>query len=101
MRIHQLPIGTRFEYDGQEYVKTGPLVGTGSAGQRLIPKHAVLRPLGDVDIAPAAAPSATVLRVDVLRAFETFYAQCMALLPETQRPALASAREGFLKALDG
>ena len=101
MRIHQLPIGTRFEYDDQEYVKTGPMVGSGELGQRLIPRHAELRPLDDVDIAPAAPPSETVLRVDVLRAFETFYAKCMTLLPETQRPALASARAGFLKALDG
>jgi hypothetical protein len=71
MRIQQLPIGTRFEYNGQEYVKTGPMIGTSDAGQRLIPKHAELRPLDDVETAQEK-PSETLLRADVLEAFETF-----------------------------
>lgn len=25
MKIHQLPMGARFEFEGEEYVKTGPL----------------------------------------------------------------------------
>ena len=62
MKIHQLPLGARFEYEGQEYVKTGPLFGTGPAGQGLIPKYAVLRPLDAVDASRAAAPSGTVPR---------------------------------------
>lgn len=43
MKIHQLPMGARFEYEGQTYVKTGPLLGAGAGGQRLIPKYAVLK----------------------------------------------------------
>jgi hypothetical protein len=46
MKIHQLPPGARFEYEGEEYVKTGPLLGTGKGGQRLIPKYAVLKVQG-------------------------------------------------------
>lgn len=26
MKIHQLPMGARFEFEGAEYVKTGPLL---------------------------------------------------------------------------
>lgn len=101
MRIHQLPIGTRFEYDGQEYVKTGPMIGTSDAGQRLIPKHAELRPLDNVEMARDEKPSETLLRADVLEAFATFYAQCQALAPETRRAELETARDSFLKALGG
>lgn len=101
MRIHQLPIGARFEYQGQEYVKTGPMIGTGSAGPRLLPKHAELRPLGDVDVPQAAEPNEKLPRTDVLRAFEAFYAQCSALVAENRRAALEAARACFLKDLGG
>ena len=47
MKIHLLPMGARFVYEGEEYVKTGPLFASGKGGQRLIPKYAVLTPLGD------------------------------------------------------
>lgn len=100
MKIHQLPMGARFEYQGEEYMKTGPLFGTSAAGQRLIPKYAVLKPLGNVDVPPAEAPSETVARADVVKALDTFYAQCMTLVPEDRRTALAAARDDFLKALD-
>lgn len=101
MKIHQLPMGARFEYQGQEYVKTGPLFATGSAGQRLIPKHAVLKPLGDTAAPQKPAPTATVPRTDVLAAFDAFCAECGALVPDDRQAALAAARERFLKALDG
>lgn len=100
MKIHQLPIGARFEYDGQEYVKTGPLFGTGPAGQRLIPKYAVLRPLDGVAAPPEAQRSETVLRADVVTGFDTFYAQCKTLVPEDRRGALETARDSFLQTLD-
>ena len=45
MKIHQLPIGGRFEYEGVEYVKTAPLFATANGKQRLIPKYAVLKVL--------------------------------------------------------
>jgi len=47
MKIHQLPLGARFEYNGQQYVKTGPLVGSGQAGAKLIPKYAVVKLLDE------------------------------------------------------
>lgn len=53
MKIHQLPLGARFAYEGAEYVKTGPQLASGPSGQRLIPKYAVLAPLdGKASAAP-------------------------------------------------
>lgn len=100
MKIHQLPIGARFEYEGQEYVKTAPLFATGAAGQRLIPKYAVLTPLGEVAGSPAAQPGKPIARAAVVQAFDAFYAQCKAWVADDRQTALDLARERFLKALD-
>lgn len=99
MKIHQLPMGARFEYEGEEYVKTGPLIAAGKAGQRMIPKYAVLKPLDAVAAAADPAPRRVLAREDVLRAFDAFYGCSLSLIPEERRPALAAAREDFLKAL--
>ncbi len=101
MKIHQLPIGARFELEGDEYVKTGPLVGTRSQDgrQRLIPRHVVLKPLDAVVAAPATK-SATLARADVLAAFEAFAAECALIVGDEGQAALSAARERFLKALD-
>lgn len=98
MKIHQLPMGARFEYEGQEYTKTGPQIGSGAGGQRLIPKYAVLKAL---DGTPSAAPPRGPLaREAVLAAFERFHAACAPLVSEERRDALAAAHAEFLKALD-
>ncbi len=101
MKIHQLPMGARFEFAGEEYVKTGPMVATGKSGQRFFPKYVVLKPLGDVPGEVSGKPKATVSRVGVLKAFEAFCAECSALVPEERRKSLDSARERFLRFLDG
>jgi hypothetical protein len=99
MKIHQLAIGARFEYEGVEYVKSGPMFATGPAGQRMIPKYAVLKPL-DPSAATADAGLHKVLaHADVLRAFAGFYARCADLVPEEKRGELEGARGSFLLAL--
>jgi len=101
MKIHQLPIGARFRFEGEEYAKTGPLVGTRTQDgrQRLIPRHAVLEPLDAFADAPAPK-GATLARADVLAAFESFAAECALMVGDEGRAALSAARERFLKALD-
>lgn len=96
MKIHQLPMGTRFSYEGVEYVKSGPQIGTSPSGQRLIPKYAVLQCLDGN--APASAPQ-PFSREGVHGAFERFYAQCAALVPPEKQAELAAARMDFLRAL--
>jgi len=100
MKIHQLPVGTRFEYEGEEYVKTGPLFATGQGGQRLIPKYAVLKPLGGIEGVPEKPKNGSLPRANVLAAFETFYMECKRLMPEDQQMALAAACDQFLKTID-
>jgi hypothetical protein len=99
MKINQLPIGARFEYDGEEYVKTGPLVASGRSGQRLIPKYAVLKMLGaDAPAHPPAAQS--IERKVVLDACERFRACCAALVPPERQADLAAAYADLLRDID-
>lgn len=110
MKFQQLPVGTRFEYDGRIYVKSGPLTAAGeSGGQRIIPRSAVLRPLD----APADPKPKAGRRLDearVLAAFEAFHGECVQLLHEavpdtlrgsTLRARLEAARQRFLDGLGG
>ena len=99
MKIHQLAIGARFEYEGEEYVKTGPLFATGKDGQRLIPKYAVLKPLAVARTADGNG-KARLAKATVLGAFEVFLSECRAMIPADRQAAMEAARERFLKAID-
>jgi len=98
MKIHQLPMGARFEYEGKEYVKTGPMFGSGEGGQRLFPKYAVLKPLGEHAVVETRK-SETLPRTAVLKAFDVFYAECATLVPMPKLLRLQAAKERLLKAL--
>lgn len=97
MKIHQLPMGARFLYEGAEYTKTGPLLATGKGGQRLIPKYAVLQVIDGAQATVLAQEN--LPRGSVLTAFDSFYATCAALVPKENQAALVAARKAFLKAL--
>lgn len=99
MKIHQLPMGARFEYEGEEYVKSGPLLATGQRGQRLIPKYALLKPVGDAAAPVAEKPAVTLSGDRVRAAFDAFCAECEPLVPAERWSTLASARASFLSAL--
>lgn len=97
MKIHQLPMGARFTYEGEEYVKTGPLLAAGKGGQRLIPKYALLKAEGAH--APSVPPAAAPDRQAVLAAFDAFCATCAPLIPTDRQADFAAARADFLKTL--
>lgn len=92
MKIHQLPLGARFEYQGEVYVKTAPMMARSDAGvQRLVPRYAVLT-LVEAEAEAASGPG---LRRD----FDTFYQVCTRLVPPEAQAELAAARERFLERL--
>lgn len=98
MKIHQLPYGARFEYKGEEYVKTGPMFGTGKSGQQLIPRSAVLKPIGEVN-ATREENKELVSKTEILYAFDAFYKECQTLVPKQQHAAMESLRNKFLASL--
>lgn len=108
MKFQQLALGARFEFEGTDYVKSGPLTATSEAGlQRMIPRFAVLKPL---DVALPAAPAKAVGKIEaerVLAAFEAFYQDAARLLQADDAQSvsqkltgLATSRQHFLSALE-
>ena len=99
MKLQHLAIGDRFEYEGDVYVKTGPLTAASEkGGQRVIPRSAFLHPVSATGAAPESAASG-LDRQKVVAAFATFYASCAGLVGENDRRELDLARRHFLSSL--
>lgn len=100
MKLHDLAIGARFEYNGKVFVKTGPITATSEeGGQQMIPRYAVLKPL---DVTPADTPepaqekvSETAIRI----AFERFYQVALRSASAAAHEDLEAARDRFLRTL--
>ena len=84
MKFPQLPVGVQFELDGKTYTKTTPLIGTATdgSGQRMIPRYAVLRPIGEPVQAKAAAHAGQLDPDKVRLVFARFEADAVRLLDE-------------------
>lgn len=106
MKFQQLPQGARFEYEGQVYVKVGPLTAASESGrQRMIPRFAVLKPVEGSPIPPPPPPAKPVDRAKVLAALEAYQATCLDWLAQAElapdqaqglRACLSGARQRFM-----
>lgn len=76
MKFGQLPVGTRFDYEGVQYVKTGPLVAAPEDGgaQRFLGRYA------DVRVLVSAPPAGVNAGGDWPSAFDALYAECIAAI---------------------
>jgi hypothetical protein len=102
MKLQQLPMGARFEYQGAVYVKTGPMMAAAESGeQKLIPRYAVLKPLDPMPAATDPKAARQLPEAAVLAAFDTFYLKCSRLVDESGRFELARARQDFLNKIKG
>ena len=100
MKLQQLPMGTRFEYQGLIYTKTGPMMATTEKGdQKLIPRYAVLKLLDKLTDLDDTQSAHLISESAVLTAFENFYTRCSRWVDETDRFELAQARQTFLSAI--
>jgi hypothetical protein len=100
MKLTQLPLGARFEYDGEIFTKTGPMTAASEKhGQRMIPRYAVLKPADG--FTPPALPAATrtLDEATVLAAFERFFGTALRLSDDFSKAELEAARQKFLAAL--
>ena len=102
MRLQHLAVGARFEYEGQVYVKTGPLTASAEqGGQRMIPRYADLKPL-DVEPASGAGEGAVRGREDDARvraAFNHFAGKLRPLLTAEQAVVFDEAAAEFCRKL--
>lgn len=109
MKFQLLPMGARFEYEGRVYVKTGPLTAANEeGGQRMIPRFAVLKPLGGATPEAAPRPARKLDEARVMAALEAFHGDCLRLMEEAGvsadeesalRAGLEAGRQRFLAAL--
>ena len=100
MKLQHLAIGARFEYEGQIFVKTGPLTASSDqGGQRIIPRYAVLQPL-DTPAGYNKVIRGKLTETAVRAAFDTFYRQCQRLVDEKGQAELDAARKRFLATFD-
>lgn len=86
MKFFQLPVGARFEYRGEVYRKSGPLVATREAGgaQQLMMRSANVNPdTPEAGQAPEIAPGESLPVDRVEAAFQVFYQACEQLLAES------------------
>lgn len=101
MKLHQLAIGARFEYQGKVFTKTGPITATAEpGGQQMIPRYADLRPLDQAE--SEMAPGMAVRKLDPLRvrkAFDAFYEISRQQATPSGLAALEAARLEFLRGL--
>ncbi|MGD2074045.1 MAG: hypothetical protein PVI91_00015 [Gammaproteobacteria bacterium] len=112
MRFHQLALGQRFEFEGEVYVKSTPIIAVVEATgrERFIRRSANVRAMPQTDESVAGAPAQRRLDPQaVLQAFDAFYAhcvRCLEALPRSpggegarSRRELEAARQAFLERL--
>ena len=94
MKFPQLPVGHRFDYQGETLVKVGPMTACNERGgdTRLIPRSAVIVPVtAQPAQAAAPAPLATERVQAALAGFEARWRGALDDLDETDRGRVEQA----------
>lgn len=98
MKFQHLKIGQQFEYQGQTYVKSGPLVANQikTGQQKLIPRYAAIMVRDTASSPDTKTTNVTLQSNQVLTAFDTFYNCVMdslhKLRPEYESQTFASVQ---------
>ena len=105
MKFKLLSIGQKFEYEGESYIKTSPLIACNikTSHNKMIPRYAVLKLLDDSGENEKIIKKETVETQEILNAFNLFYENCIntleknnALIPKI-KDELDKERDEFTK----
>lgn len=109
MKFYLLPIGETFDYQGEQYIKSTPLVANNisSGKDRLIPRSADVSPQnGQIEPLHLQTDEKTVKLTEVTNAFEQFFQHCQqsikALPADTAADVVENmemARQAFIETL--
>ncbi len=101
MKIHLIPLGTRFLFKGQIYTKVGPMTAAGeSSGVEFIPKHAALQPVpGEAPPPPPPEKRPALDLARITAAFERYHRSALECVDDAGRVRLEQARARFLAEL--
>ncbi len=98
MKFHEVLIGQRFEFEGEDYTKKSPVTAThGVSGrQKFIRRSAPVKPVSE-ELSPISR-SGTCLDADIVAAaLDVFHSRCLECLgdlaPEVSEASIANARE--------
>ena len=103
MKFHLVPVGEKFEYQGEIYVKADKLIANSEkTGQnRLIPRSANVQPVNSLpDATPKVVDEHQVQTSKVLDEFDKYHQQVLHhITDENERNELDAARQQFINSL--
>ena len=105
MKFKLLSIGQKFEYEGETYVKTSPLIASNlkTSHNKMIPRYVTLTLLDNTGTREQQIKKDSVDSQEILDAFNLFYGQCIATLENNKalipsiKEELDNARDIFIK----
>ena len=107
MKFKLLSIGQKFEYDGEVYVKTSPVVASNvkTSENKMIPRYATLTLLDEAGTQKQKIKKDSVNAQEILNAFNHFYEKCIATLEDNDvlvpliKDEIDKARDEFTRHL--
>lgn len=105
MKFKLLSIGQKFEYEGDVYIKTSPLIASNieTSHNKMIPRYAMLTLLDDAEISKQEIKKETVNSQEILNSFNSFYESCISTLEKNNvlipqiKDELDKARDDFIQ----
>ena len=101
MKFKLLSIGQKFEYEGETFVKTSPLVASNvkTSHNKMIPRYAALKLLDETGSGKQKVINEPIIAQEILNAFNIFYARCIETL-ETNNVLVPIIKDELDKARD-
>lgn len=85
MKFHLVPVGEKFEFEGEVYVKADKLIANNekTGKNRLIPRSANVQPVNaQADATPKVVEDHKTQTARVLEEFDNYHQQCLQCLSE-------------------
>ncbi|MEJ2143310.1 MAG: hypothetical protein P8Y24_13340 [Gammaproteobacteria bacterium] len=113
MKFYLLPVGEKFEYQGEIYIKADKLIANSeqTGKNRLIPRSANVKPVNvQADSSPGVIEDHQVQTAKVLTEFDRYHQRCLQCLSEfmpltdakfitAKKDELEAARQHFIDSL--
>lgn len=105
MKFHLIPVGEKFEYQGEVYVKADKLIANSEkTGQnRLIARSANVQPVSaNIDTTPKVVEEHQVQTAKVLEQFDLYHQRVLQCISDDEQLSeLKAARQQFIDNLIG
>lgn len=103
MKFKLLSVGQKFEYEGDIYIKTSPLIASNikTSQNKMIPRYAALKLLDDSGRSEQKLNNKTLNAQEVVDTFNIFYEHCITTLEKNKmlgpliKDELDKARDEF------